>query len=245
MKPAGLVVVFVVMMILTGCVKDKAMAEGIFNPAKAAEREYKGTEKDSTTMASPGWSEPISIESREIEEYEGRRLDRMEDILDLSIKGSQYIDTDSYLLSISGLVEKPKNYTYEEALSLQRYSKLITLNCVTGWSATVLWEGIMLKDLFKESIVRPEANTVIFHAYDGYTTSLPLDFIIENDILLAYKINNVTLVPERGFPFQLAAEDKLGYKWIKWVTDIELSSNSSYKGYWESRGYSQEAEISS
>lgn len=47
--------------------------------------------------------------------------------------------------------------------------------------------------------VNPEANTVIFHAYDGYTTSLPLDYIIDNNIMLAYKMNDVTLLPERGF----------------------------------------------
>jgi DMSO/TMAO reductase YedYZ molybdopterin-dependent catalytic subunit len=51
-------------------------------------------------------------------------------------------------------------------------------------------------------------------------------------------MNNVTLPAERGFPFQLVAESKWGYKWIKWVTEIELSDNLNYKGYWESRGYS-------
>ncbi len=84
----------------------------------------------------------------------------------------------------------------------------------------------------------PEANTVIFYAYDGYSTSLPLDYIEKNDILLAYEMNNVTLPEDRGYPFQLVAEDKWGYKWIKWVTKIELSNDPSYRGYWEQRGYS-------
>jgi DMSO/TMAO reductase YedYZ molybdopterin-dependent catalytic subunit len=46
-----------------------------------------------------------------------------------------------------------------------------------------------------------------------------------------------------GFPFQLAAEDKWGYKWIKWVTKIELSNNPDYRGFWESRGYSNQGDI--
>ena len=61
---------------------------------------------------------------------------------------------------------------------------------------------------------------------------------MDNDILMAYRINNVTLPAERGYPFQLVAEDKWGYKWIKWITAIELSDNPVYKGYWESRGFS-------
>jgi len=167
----------------------------------------------------------------------------MIDDRDVSIKGPQYINIDEYGLEIAGLVENPKQYSYEEVLGHQKYSKKLTIHCVIGWSATVLFEGVLLKDLFEEVKIKPESNTVIFHAVDGYTTSLPLDYIIDKDIILADKINNVTLVPERGFPFMLVAEDKLGYKWIKWITKIELSDNPDYEGYWESRGYDNEADI--
>jgi DMSO/TMAO reductase YedYZ molybdopterin-dependent catalytic subunit len=60
---------------------------------------------------------------------------------------------------------------------------------------------------------------------------------------LAYEMNEIPLPPERGFPFQLVAESKWGYKWIKWVTKIELSDDVNYKGYWESRGYSNNADL--
>jgi DMSO/TMAO reductase YedYZ molybdopterin-dependent catalytic subunit len=66
---------------------------------------------------------------------------------------------------------------------------------------------------------------------------------MENDILMAYKMNNMTLPSERGFPFQLVAESKWGYKWIKWITRIELSDNPDYKGYWEQRGYSNTGDL--
>ena len=79
-----------------------------------------------------------------------------------------------------------------------------------------------------EAGVNPEAVVVIFYAYDGYSTALPLNYLINNDILIAYKMNNVTLPPERGFPFQLVAESNYGYKWVKWITKIELSDNADY-----------------
>ncbi len=50
-------------------------------------------------------------------------------------------------------------------------------------------------------------------------------------------MNGLVLPPERGFPFQLVAESRYGYKWIKWITEIELTNNKDYLGYWESRGY--------
>jgi DMSO/TMAO reductase YedYZ molybdopterin-dependent catalytic subunit len=56
-------------------------------------------------------------------------------------------------------------------------------------------------------------------------------------------MNNVTLPPERGFPFQLVSESKWGYKWIKWITELEISDNISYRGFWERRGYSNTADL--
>jgi DMSO/TMAO reductase YedYZ molybdopterin-dependent catalytic subunit len=61
--------------------------------------------------------------------------------------------------------------------------------------------------------------------------------------MMAYEMNGVTLPPERGFPFQLVAEDKWGYKWVKWITQIEVSEDEGYRGYWESRGYSNQADF--
>jgi DMSO/TMAO reductase YedYZ molybdopterin-dependent catalytic subunit len=51
-------------------------------------------------------------------------------------------------------------------------------------------------------------------------------------------MNAVRVPDERGFPVLVVAEDKWGYKWAKWVTEIELSTDPNYRGYWESRGYS-------
>lgn len=107
--------------------------------------------------------------------------------------------------------------------------------CVEGWDVTILWEGVRVWDVIEESNPLPDANTVIFHAVDGYSTSFPIDYLLDKPIIMAYKMNNATLPPERGFPFQLVAEDKWGYKWIKWITKIELSDDPDYNGYWERR----------
>ena len=190
---------------------------------------------------------PTNVESLaavEIKEYQGTDLSSITDFRENSIKGPQHIDLESYRLKVDGLVENPLEYTLEEATdNHQSYQKVVTLNCVEGWRVKILWEGVLVKDLIEAAKASPEANTVIFHAYDGYTTSLPLDYITGQDIMLAYKMNGVVLPPERGAPFQLVAESKWGYKWIKWVTEIELSNDVNYEGYWESRGYSNVADL--
>ena len=158
-----------------------------------------------------------------------------------SIKGPQFVDAKTYRLEIDGLVSAPKSLTYDQVVGgFKHYTKVVRLDCVEGWSATILWEGPLVNDLIATAGPTPTAKTVIFHAYDGYTTSYPLDYFAGNQRILAYKMNGVVMAPERGFPFQLVAEDKWGYKWVKWVTRIELSADKEYRGYWEQRGYSND-----
>ena len=184
------------------------------------------------------------VEEIEIREYEGEDLSSIDDFKENSISGPQYVDAENYSLVIMGLVENELEFGYNEVLDgFESHKKMVTLHCVEGWSVKLLWEGVLLEYIFNLANVSSEANVVLFHAYDGYTTSLPLDYILDNRIIVAYKLNNVTLPPERGFPFELVAESKYGYKWIKWITKIELSSNTDYRGYWETRGYSDDAEL--
>jgi len=189
-------------------------------------------------------STPRMLYPQEIREYEGENLSSINDFRENSIKGPQYINVSTYRLTITGMVNKTVEISYSDVVnSFQKYQKVITLHCVEGWSVKILWEGFLLKDLLDEAGITSEAVNVIFHAYDGYSTSLPLKYILEKDILIAYKINGLILPPERGFPFELVAESMYGYKWIKWITVIELSDNVNYKGYWESRGFPNDADV--
>lgn len=180
----------------------------------------------------------------EVREYKGEKLSSVNDFRENSIRGPQYINISDYRLNMIGLIRRNITLTYDEVIrEYKHYEKVVTLNCVEGWRVKILWEGFLLKDLLNNAGIQPGGKVVIFYAYDGYSTSLPLDYIMGENIMIAYKMNGAVLRPERGFPFQLVAEDKLGYKWIKWITRIEISNNTNYLGYWEQRGYSNDASI--
>lgn len=180
----------------------------------------------------------IPLDTIEVQEYQGEKLSSVNDFRENSIKGTQRVDISTYRLEVSGMVANPQNYTYDQVKNFQNYQKVVKLDCVEGWSVNILWQGVLVKDILNEVKPLPSANTVIFYAVDGYSTSFPLEYMQNNQILMAFKMNNATLPPERGFPFQLVAESKWGYKWIKWINRIELSDNPNYQGYWENRGYS-------
>lgn len=184
-----------------------------------------------------------SLKSVEVKEYRGENLSSISDFVENSIKGPQKIDIQNYKLTVDGLVRGKQQLSYDQVLELNKYSKVVTLNCVEGWSVKILWEGVLIKDLLDKAGVKPGSNTVIFYAYDGYSSSLQLDYLVNNNIIVAYKMNGVIIPPERSFPFIVVAEDKWGYKWVKWITRIEVSNDPNFKGYWEKSGYSQKGDI--
>ena len=193
--------------------------------------------------ASPALEKAADLGPAVIRQFQGKKLTDFEKLRDNSISGPVAVDTLRYRLAVDGLVQRPLSLTYRQALGFPQYQKLITLYCVEGWDATGLWRGVLVKDLLDSAGVKPGANTLIFHAADGeYTTSLPLATVLQRRMLLCHRINNAVLSAKTGFPFMLAAEDRLGYKWIKWVSRIEVSADSTYRGFWEKRGYDNKAD---
>jgi DMSO/TMAO reductase YedYZ molybdopterin-dependent catalytic subunit len=157
-----------------------------------------------------------------------------------AISGTQVIDPAVYRLKVTGLVERNLSLSYEELLALPAYSEAAYMPCVEGWGSYAKWTGFRATDLLNRSGLLPSAKYVVFHSIEGYSTGLPLDYLQEEKTLMAYGINDLTIPPERGFPLQLVAKGRYGYKWAKWITEVEVTDEES-KGYWESRGYSNSA----
>jgi DMSO/TMAO reductase YedYZ molybdopterin-dependent catalytic subunit len=199
------------------------------------------TEPTSTPMATPA----ATRSEIEATEFMGKALTPLNRQGNPVVIATPDIDRATYRLQVIGLVDSPLSLTYEDLLALPQTSKLMDLNCVEGWNFTAKWTGPGLKSIFDKARVKPEAQNVIFYTADvpeGYS-SLLLNYILDKDIIIGIKINDLTLPHERGFPFQVVAESKYGYKWAKWVTKIELSDNLTFRGYWESGGYNNSADV--
>lgn len=189
-------------------------------------------------------SQPTNLYPQEIRNYQGQNLSSIANVYENAIAGTQYINASTYKLAITGLVNKTIQYSYDDVINgFQKYQKVVTIHCVEGWSAEILWEGFLITDILEKAGVKSDAVACIFYASDDYSTALPLDYLTNNRIMIAYKMNGLIIPPERGFPFQLVAESQYGYKWIKWLTAIELTDNVGYLGYWESRGYANNATV--
>jgi len=190
---------------------------------------------------------PLAPQTGEVEatEFMGKKLTPISEQGNNALAGTQVINRETYRLVVDGLVDRPLSLSYDDLLAYEQVSKLMDLNCVEGWNFTAKWTGPALGSIFNDAGVKPEAKIAIFHTADvpaGYS-SLDLSYIRDRNIIIALKLNDITLPAERGFPFQVIAESKFGYKWAKWVTRIVISNDTSFRGYWESYGYNNNADI--
>ncbi|SFU29920.1 molybdopterin-dependent oxidoreductase [Alicyclobacillus macrosporangiidus] len=151
-------------------------------------------------------------------------------------------DLKTYRLTLDGLVTHPTTLTWNDLVTLEAIQEQVDFHCVTGWSVpNVQWKGVHLKTL--ADLVKPSttASYVHFYSFDGvYTESLSLSEALDPTVMLAYQLNGQPLRRQQGFPLRLVVPKMYGYKSIKWVNRVEFS-DKPLTGYWEARGYPNEA----
>jgi hypothetical protein len=153
------------------------------------------------------------------------------------------IDIDGYRLEVRGLVGQEGSFVYQDILSMPSTTEKATLRCVTGGTGTAIWKGVRISEILDLLGVEEGAREVIFRSPDGFSTSLTLEDAMRSDVILAYEMNGVPLPEEQGFPLRVVSPGQYGYKWAKWVVEMEVVGYD-YKGYWESRGWDDGAYIS-
>jgi len=153
------------------------------------------------------------------------------------------IDPAAYRLTITGAVERPVTYTLDDLRALPRAEQVSDFHCVTGWSVyDVHWAGIRFRDLLAEAGPRFDAKALRFVSdevpYDD-TLSLPQAFA--SDAMLALDLDGKPLSAPHGYPARVVMPQMYGYKSVKWVTGIEVQPHLDHVGYWEQRGYDEDA----
>lgn len=144
-------------------------------------------------------------------------------------------------LTVTGHVEHPLNLSWAEIVAMPQTTVNAPLICVDMPNYVLMqgnWTGVKLRLLLEKAGISPQAIKVGFYAKDDYSTDLTMEAAMRDDIILAYEKDGEPL----NEVLRLVAPGKWGYKWISQVVRVELV-DYDFKGFWESRGYSDEAEI--
>ena len=143
-----------------------------------------------------------------------------------------------YRLRVDGLVDRPLDLSFAELTAMPRTGLTRDFQCVTGWRVSdVRWAGVRLRDVLDAAQPRAEARAVRFVSFDGaYTESLTLRQARRDDVLVAYELEGEPLSSDHGGPARLYVAPMYGYKSLKWLSRIELTTHVQ-PGFWEERGY--------
>ena len=155
-----------------------------------------------------------------------------------------YSDLSTWNLQVIGDISATKEFSFEEVRALPSVTiEDIDIHCVTRWSKlSTSWTGVRFRD-FLEHIPPLNANVshVLAHSEGGYTANLPLDVMLDDDVLLAYLFDGAELEPEHGYPLRLFVPKKYFWKSAKWLRGIEFMTEDRL-GFWERYGYNNHAD---
>ncbi len=152
------------------------------------------------------------------------------------------ISKESWSLRVHGEVENELTLSYAQLLDLKTTLETCDIHCVTTWSKfDVQWEGIRFKDLMAIAKPTSKAHFAIFECEQGFTTSLPLEALYDDDVMLVFRAQGQELPPEHGGPVRMLVPKRYFYKSAKWLRGIKLTEFDE-PGFWEIRGYSNTAD---
>lgn len=151
-------------------------------------------------------------------------------------------DLATWDFTVFGEVEEPVRLTWAELTALPSTEITLDIHCVTRWSRfDTSFRGIHWRELAALARPKPSARYVLAHAEQGFTANVPLEFLEDEQALIAYEADGEPLQPEHGWPLRLVIPKKYFWKSAKWLRGIELLS-ADQPGFWERYGYHNDAD---
>lgn len=161
-------------------------------------------------------------------------------ILDLGILPD--VNKTNWKLRVYGLVENELNLDWDAFQQLPQVTEVSDFHCVTRWSRLDMdWVGVKAQDLLMMAVPLETAKFVTLHGYDGYTTNLELEALLDDDVIVAHSVLGYPLTTAHGGPVRMVVPKRYAWKGAKWLKAIELHAEDR-PGFWEVRGYHNHAD---
>lgn len=147
------------------------------------------------------------------------------------------VDLKQWTFRVGGLVQVPRQWSWDEFRALPAARVHADMHCVTTWSLLDnLWEGVSVRELMRHVVLDPRARFVVAHAEHGWTTNMPLEDFLGEDCLFAWSRNGEPLSPDHGWPLRLVVPRLYAWKSAKWVRGVTFHESDA-PGFWERSGY--------
>ncbi len=153
----------------------------------------------------------------------------------LSAGPTPHSPLDGWSFTISGAVDEPVSWRWEEFMALPPETFTVDIHCVTKWSKLgTTWTGVSVDTLLAG--VETEVEFVTAWSDRGYTTNLPLEDLRGGQAWVVHTFEGEPLAAEHGGPARLLVPHLYFWKSAKWVRGLTLTVHDE-PGFWEAAGY--------
>jgi DMSO/TMAO reductase YedYZ molybdopterin-dependent catalytic subunit len=160
----------------------------------------------------------------------------------LTVGPNPPIDLSTWDFQLFGQVEDELQLSWDELMALPQTDVTVDIHCVTRWSKLdTTWRGVRVRDLLERARVKPEGKFMLAYSDGGYTTNLPLEVVMDDDVLLAHSYDGRALEADHGAPLRLLVPKRYFWKSAKFLRKIEVLDEDRM-GFWELNGYHNDAD---
>jgi DMSO/TMAO reductase YedYZ molybdopterin-dependent catalytic subunit len=161
------------------------------------------------------------------------------------------VDASTWQLRVTGMVDHPLVFTYQQLLAMPLFEQYVTLACVSNevggdLVGNALWTGVHLKTVLAQAGVQSGATQIVGRSVDGFTVGFPTEYALDpaREPMIAVGMNGKPLPAEHGYPARLIVPGLFGYvSATKWLSEIQLTTLEAFDGYWVPLGWAKDGPI--
>jgi DMSO/TMAO reductase YedYZ molybdopterin-dependent catalytic subunit len=160
----------------------------------------------------------------------------------LTVGANPSFDPSTWDFRVFGAVDNELALNWDELEALPQKEVTTDIHCVTRWSKLdTTWVGVPVGAVLERAGVRSDGRYVMAYSDGGYTTNLPLDAVLDDDVLLAHTYDGKPLEPDHGAPLRLLVPKRYFWKSAKFLRGLEVMTEDRM-GFWELNGYHNDAD---
>jgi DMSO/TMAO reductase YedYZ molybdopterin-dependent catalytic subunit len=138
----------------------------------------------------------------------------------------QAVGFSDWRLSVDGMVDGPASFSLNELRSMPSRSQITQLQCEEGWSYIAEWTGVPLSHVLEQIGVHPQARYVVYRSIDpDWWESIDMADAMHPQTFLTYGLNGSELPVGNGGPLRMRVPRQLGYKSVKFITQLTVTDD--------------------
>jgi DMSO/TMAO reductase YedYZ molybdopterin-dependent catalytic subunit len=127
-------------------------------------------------------------------------------------------------LTVDGLAARPASFSVADLKNFPRRSHITMIQCEEGWSYIAEWTGVPLSHVLEVVGALPQVKYVVYRSFQpDWWESLDMADVLHPQTLLTYGMNGADLPVRFGGPLRMRISRQLGYKSVKYITQLTLT----------------------